>query len=194
MCPHQYTGPTCEQLYNACESSPCHNNATCTTQPPSPLYACQCTPGFNGQSCHWLCLKCDLNSIQLLLILGLNCEKNIDECAQVVCPIGHICIDKINNYECVCPEGWEGDNCEHSIDHCAPNPCHNGSCTSNSKNYTCLCDPGYSGRNCDIGMSLKTIECIHCLNVDFDRHRRMRVQSLRNWHLSQHWRQFRMLL
>ena len=49
-CSAQYTGLTCEQLYNACESSPCANNGTCTTQIPSPLYACTCPPGFTGQS------------------------------------------------------------------------------------------------------------------------------------------------
>ena len=79
----------------------------------------------------------------------------------MVCPIGHICKDKINDYECVCPEGWEGDNCERNIDYCATNPCLNdGNCTSNTKTYSCICLNGFTGRNCETGLTSMALKKI----------------------------------
>ena len=39
--------------------------------------------------------------------------SDIDECASGPCVHG-TCEDKINDYNCDCPDGYNGKNCEHS--------------------------------------------------------------------------------
>ena len=66
-----------------------------------------------------------------------------------------VCRDAVDGFECICPEGREGDKCERDIDYCEPNPCLNdGNCTSDAKNYSCICRKGFTGRNCETGMTL----------------------------------------
>lgn len=36
------------------------------------------------------------------------------------------CIDKINNFTCICPTGFTGVRCEENIDDCVSAPCVNG--------------------------------------------------------------------
>ena len=37
--------------------------------------------------------------------------------------------DLVNDYECVCMEGWEGKDCGTERDECDPDPCVYGTCT-----------------------------------------------------------------
>lgn len=39
---------------------------------------------------------------------------DIDECASNPCLNGATCIDKVNEYRCVCADGWTGKRCQHS--------------------------------------------------------------------------------
>ena len=70
------------------------------------------------------------------------------------------CIDRIAEYVCECPLGFQGVNCQEVItfDPCEPNPCQNsGFCCSNlkyecanleleDKVYQCLCPTqGFAG-------------------------------------------------
>ena len=35
----------------------------------------------------------------------------------------------MNDFRCLCIEGWEGKNCETDRNECAGNPCARGQCT-----------------------------------------------------------------
>lgn len=63
-----------------------------------------------------------------------------------ICPIGKVCIDGINTFECKCPEGYTGENCSKSLNDCQDHVCkNNATCLSTSDGYTCNCAPGYTG-------------------------------------------------
>lgn len=63
------------------------------------------------------------------------------------------CLNKINNYECVCPPGYEGKDCSIDINECISMPCREGStCIDGIDEFTCICQPGLSGRICDINI------------------------------------------
>ena len=36
--------------------------------------------------------------------------------------------DLVDDYRCVCPDGWEGKDCMTETDECAVNPCVQGEC------------------------------------------------------------------
>ena len=57
--------------------------------------------------------------------------------------------DSNNDFFCICPEGFTGDNCEIIlIDECASSPCINGTCIDQFDGYICDCNEGYTGQNC----------------------------------------------
>lgn len=57
---------------------------------------------------------------------GLNCEENINECETNPCRNGAECVDGVNKYTCLCPEGFEGDRCQININECRKyDPCTN---------------------------------------------------------------------
>ncbi|XP_013417101.1 protocadherin Fat 4 [Lingula anatina] len=102
--------------------------------PPS----CRCKLGFEGN--------------------GINCT-NIDECSPISpChPENSLgCIDGyggVNNYTCMCKDGWMPPNCEQRVDQCDTAMCsRNGtsSCVHQSTGTQCVCKAGYTGRSCDI--------------------------------------------
>lgn len=71
------------------------------------------------------------------------CEINVNECLMATCPMGKVCNDGINTYECVCPEGYTGENCSKLLNDC---PCkNNATCIENSDGYTCRCTSGFTG-------------------------------------------------
>ncbi|XP_033116445.1 protein crumbs-like isoform X2 [Anneissia japonica] len=128
-CTSEWMGKTCTEQYDPCIFlTPCENGATCASNPPRPNYNCTCVVGFDGS----------------------NCENNIDDCKNVVCPNNvTVCFDLVDNYECKCPIGYEGDLCNVDIDECASNPCKNGgTCNDHTGFYNCSCVPGYDGVNC----------------------------------------------
>ena len=48
----------------------------------------------------------------ILLIFLYNCTVEINECAEVECMNGGVCVDKLNSYECNCTNRWTGTTCE----------------------------------------------------------------------------------
>lgn len=55
---------------------------------------------------------------------GLTCETEILECASNPCNFGGTCIDLINDFQCVCAEGFIGKTCQAVIRLCpTEKPC-----------------------------------------------------------------------
>jgi len=82
-----------------CASHPCKNNGTCTDRVNG--FNCSCAPGFNG----------------------MQCEKDIDECAAQVDPCDAVanseCKNTAGSYNCQCKNGFvkNGLNCEVDVCH-----------------------------------------------------------------------------
>lgn len=47
------------------------------------------------------------NKLYSLILPGINCEINFDDCASGPCEFG-MCKDGINRYDCVCKPGFTG--------------------------------------------------------------------------------------
>ena len=59
------------------------------------------------------------------------------------------CVDRTNDYECVCEDGYTGKNCEINVDDCTNHDCANNStCIDGVNMYTCQCEDGFSGTLC----------------------------------------------
>ena len=55
---------------------------------------------------------------------------------------------QINDYNCTCKSGWEGQHCGTEILECSSNPCMNDAeCVENIGFYSCLCLVGYTGNS-----------------------------------------------
>ncbi|XP_032014484.1 slit homolog 3 protein isoform X2 [Hylobates moloch] len=155
---------------NACLSSPCKNNGTCT-QDPVELYRCACPYSYKGKDCTVPINTCIQNPCQHggtchlsdshkdgfscscpLGFEGQRCEINPDDCEDNDCENNATCVDGINNYVCVCPPNYTGELCDDVINHCVPelNLCqHEAKCIPLDKGFRCECVPGYSGKLCE---------------------------------------------
>lgn len=83
----------------------------------------------------------------------MYCEVNIDDCVVGACHNNGTCIDKVGNYDCLCPPGFVGSRCEGDINECLSNPCSSQGtldCIQLVNNYHCNCKPGYGGHHCEI--------------------------------------------
>ena len=79
----------------------------------------------------------------------MKCEADIDECFvySYPCENNGTCYDLVNDYMCICLEGFTGENCSINIDDCILNPCeNNGTCIDLVNDYTCNCIDGYIGK------------------------------------------------
>lgn len=56
------------------------------------------------------------------------CNINIDDCAINPCHNGGTCVDGINSFTCLCPEGYNDETCLSQVDECGSNPCIHGRC------------------------------------------------------------------
>lgn len=155
---------------NACLSSPCKNNGTCS-QDPVEQYRCTCPYSYKGKDCTVPINTCVQNPCQHggtchlseshrdgfscscpLGFEGQRCEINPDDCEDNDCENCATCVDGINNYACVCPPNYTGELCDEVIDYCVPemNLCqHEAKCISLDKGFRCECVPGYSGKLCE---------------------------------------------
>ncbi|TRY96132.1 hypothetical protein DNTS_015950 [Danionella cerebrum] len=131
----------------------------------------QCMEGWTGQDCmqgygwqgplcdeclpypgckHGTCVKpytctCEKNWG------GLMCDKDLNYCGtHSPCVNGGTCLNKEpDEYICLCPEGYSGENCQISKHACTSNPCANGgTCHELASGFECQCPPGWDGPTC----------------------------------------------
>ena len=81
-----------------------------------------------------------------VLLTGVDCEVDIDECASSPCNDG-ACTDQVDGYYCRCDAGFEGTYCTVNINECESDPCFNGATCVDARNaYVCNCVDGYVGQ------------------------------------------------
>ena len=71
-------------------------------------------------------------------------------CYQAECQNGGVCSDPDEEFECSCPQGYDGPLCAVNIDECVENMCGHGQCEDGVGNYTCACQQGWTGWLCDL--------------------------------------------
>lgn len=58
--------------------------------------------------------------------------------------------DGVNEFTCMCVDGYTGNTCAEDIDECSSNPCVNsGECENLINSYQCKCLNGFNGVNCE---------------------------------------------
>nr|XP_054771358.1 fibropellin-3 isoform X2 [Lytechinus pictus] len=115
-------------------------NLSSTNQVPAPFSVA------NEQA--WFLFSTDRNIPQKGFRITFTSDG--DDCSPNPCLNGATCVDQVNDYECICPPGFTGDNCETDIDECASTPCLNGGdCVDQVNGYICNCVPGFNGVNCE---------------------------------------------
>ena len=109
ICPDGFSGDHCEIIdaFDECSESPCLNGGTCTEVSQSVLgdYLCDCTAGFDGQSCQNR--VCGTGGHQACLNSGY-------------CFDDAVTLSKYGDDDCFCPSGYEGHRCERAA---ADTPC-----------------------------------------------------------------------
>ena len=95
----------------------------------------------------------------MLLVSGVQCEIDINECGSAPCLNEGTCEDLVGSFKCYCQEGFEGLQCQHNIDDCAIDACANGgTCIDGIADFKCICPPGYSGKKLSLYLSLHCID------------------------------------
>ncbi|XP_044515688.1 protein crumbs homolog 2 [Gracilinanus agilis] len=89
----------------------------------------------------------------LLLLTGISCMVNVDDCASEPCFHGASCEDGVNDYMCHCPPTWGGKDCSVLLTGCEGHACQHGAqCIpiykAGAHSYTCHCLPGFHGPRC----------------------------------------------
>lgn len=81
------------------------------------------------------------------------CWLDINDCASNPCENKGTCKDLINNFQCICANGFSGFTCSKNIDDCPRSMCLNGGkCVDAIASYKCECPEGYAGLHCEIGL------------------------------------------
>ncbi len=79
---------------------------------------------------------------------GQFCTEDVNECDLMPnsCQNGGTCLNTQGGYNCVCVNGWTGDDCSENIDDCADAACHAGAtCHDRVASFLCECPHGRTG-------------------------------------------------
>ncbi|XP_068456335.1 protein crumbs homolog 1-like [Clinocottus analis] len=159
-CPPEWTGTLCQDLTDACFSSPCIYGSCINLHE---AFECACEPGYGG----------------------LQCEVEADMCENSNCSQGASCLKGFNGYTCLCPQNLTGEYCEKKLPeipwYIETNPlpqlpvstcagtrwnysCFNGGNCSEADD-SCYCLSGFSGQWCEKDVD----ECASdpCMNGGF---------------------------
>uniref|UniRef100_A0A914P2F5 EGF-like domain-containing protein n=1 Tax=Panagrolaimus davidi TaxID=227884 RepID=A0A914P2F5_9BILA len=151
-CSTGFIGVHCDKEYpsGGCSGHPCQNGGTCLTKSSKNGrdFTCKCLAGFTGDLCEENINDCARYDNPNLGDAGKNLSK---------CTNGGSCIDGINEFHCVCPNGFTGNDCRQNIDECSifgSNLCQNGgTCIDTYGTYQCACVYGFEGKNCEINVN-----------------------------------------
>lgn len=81
----------------------------------------------------------------------IHIVEDIDDCKYNPCLNNGKCVDRVGSYECVCEDGWTGQNCEKQIEMCSVATCKNdASCINLFQDYFCVCPKGTDGKQCEV--------------------------------------------
>ena len=119
-----YTSENCSVALSDCDQDPCMNDATCVSDPRPDSYSYSCLDGF----------------------IGSYCETDVNECPPSLHLNEAICMDGINQYDCILSDGYTSNNCYTKTDVCLPQSCMNNVTCSDMVNvFKCTCITGYTG-------------------------------------------------
>ncbi|XP_022085321.1 protein crumbs-like isoform X2 [Acanthaster planci] len=171
QCAPGFTGDRCQIDINECMANPCVMGSTCRDEINN--YTCLCLPGYEGRNCDTETNECDpnpclqgsvcydgvdfFNCTCLDGYTGTLCDVLINEtCAGNPCKNDATCRDTPGSevkFECLCPNGFDGDDCGQEIDYCVAHRCANGATCNSLRDegtYSCSCTDGFSGDLCEI--------------------------------------------
>lgn len=79
---------------------------------------------------------------------GQYCTEDVDECQLMpnACQNGGTCHNNHGGYNCVCVNGWTGEDCSKNSDDCAMAACfHGATCHDRVASFYCECPHGRTG-------------------------------------------------
>lgn len=82
-------------------------------------------------------------------LAGQYCTEDVDECQLMpnACQNGGTCHNNHGGYNCVCVNGWTGEDCSENIDDCAMAACfHGATCHDRVASFYCECPHGRTGQ------------------------------------------------
>ena len=140
-CVSGYAGTDCATDIDECDTTPCHNGATCASS--GLQFSCTCAAGYTNGICSDVHMKeyadeCFSESHGEAPFRQL-CDIDMDECSSTPCQSGGTCTTTTtpDAYKCTCVDGWTGHDCEVDVNECetdqsACSTSHGSVCTDSS--------------------------------------------------------------
>lgn len=100
-----------------------------------------------GSPSRWEHVHANLTPVSPSLA-GQYCTEDVDECQLMpnACQNGGTCHNNHGGYNCVCVNGWTGEDCSENIDDCAMAACFQGAtCHDRVASFYCECPHGRTG-------------------------------------------------